>query len=271
MVSFFVSAITWASDRPDGATWACRLGGAAAAMLALVAFLTMHFRADLVHDYLRDVDPNYFNRDGFCFAPCVATVNGIAYLLIYFQNQRDRPCIARIALRPARGFFMNRAPIQTIIYQVECEPAAFGVARISLPIPRPLQGKRQSFDVGASVRYPAGKGKQLRFRDGIIIRSDANFEDSFGEAIAVAGFIAGHIVLQKPPTARILLPANVAEDLPGEPVSDVRTLWRLEDPSLERTAITLTPEGQLAFWNSLNEAPVLTESQRRLGAIMRGE
>jgi uncharacterized protein (DUF1778 family) len=35
--------------------------------------------------------------------------------------------------------------------------------------------------------------------------------------------------------------------------------------------ISLTPEEQLAFWNALNETPVLTESQRQLGAIMRGE
>ena len=35
--------------------------------------------------------------------------------------------------------------------------------------------------------------------------------------------------------------------------------------------ISLTPDEQLAFWNALNEAPALTEAQRELGAIMRGE
>jgi uncharacterized protein (DUF1778 family) len=35
--------------------------------------------------------------------------------------------------------------------------------------------------------------------------------------------------------------------------------------------IALSPEEQLAFWNALNDAPVLSKSQRRLGAIMRGE
>ena len=122
MVGFFVSTLAWLTDWPGGQMWACRLGGAAAAMLALVAFLTMHFRADLVHDYLRDIARSYFNRDGFCFAPCVAAENGIAYMLIYFQNQRDQPCVGRVALRPARGFFMNRAPIGAITYQIECKP-----------------------------------------------------------------------------------------------------------------------------------------------------
>ena len=35
--------------------------------------------------------------------------------------------------------------------------------------------------------------------------------------------------------------------------------------------IALTPEEQLEFWNALNETPRLTEAQRRLGALMRGE
>jgi uncharacterized protein (DUF1778 family) len=35
--------------------------------------------------------------------------------------------------------------------------------------------------------------------------------------------------------------------------------------------IALTPEEQLAFWNALNEPPRLTDAQRQLGAVMRGE
>ncbi len=35
--------------------------------------------------------------------------------------------------------------------------------------------------------------------------------------------------------------------------------------------VALTADEQLAFWNALNETPVLTTAQRRLGAIMRGK
>jgi uncharacterized protein (DUF1778 family) len=35
--------------------------------------------------------------------------------------------------------------------------------------------------------------------------------------------------------------------------------------------LVLSPEEQLAFWNALNEPPTLTESQRELGRLMRGE
>src|SRR5947209_8667810 len=33
----------------------------------------------------------------------------------------------------------------------------------------------------------------------------------------------------------------------------------------------LTPEEQLAFWSALNATPKLTEAQRQLGVLMRGE
>jgi uncharacterized protein (DUF1778 family) len=35
--------------------------------------------------------------------------------------------------------------------------------------------------------------------------------------------------------------------------------------------IVVTSEEQRAFWRALNKKPLLTESQRRLGTIMRGE
>lgn len=46
---------------------------------------------------------------------------------------------------------------------------------------------------------------------------------------------------------------------------------RKEVLAAQEQVIVLTPEEQLTFWNALNEPVVLTESQRRLGALMRGE
>ncbi len=59
-------------------------------------------------------------------------------------------------------------------------------------------------------------------------------------------------------------------------VSDyVRTFMvsqaKREIAAAREQVIALSPEEQLAFWNSLNDTPVLTKSQRHLGAIMRGE
>jgi uncharacterized protein (DUF1778 family) len=59
-------------------------------------------------------------------------------------------------------------------------------------------------------------------------------------------------------------------------VSDyVRTVTvaqaRREVAAAQQQTFVLTPEEQLAFWNALNEPPRLTEAQRRLGALMRGQ
>ncbi len=44
-----------------------------------------------------------------------------------------------------------------------------------------------------------------------------------------------------------------------------------EIQAARKRVVALTPDEQLAFWNALKETPVLTSTQRRLGAIMRGE
>jgi uncharacterized protein (DUF1778 family) len=46
---------------------------------------------------------------------------------------------------------------------------------------------------------------------------------------------------------------------------------RREVLAAREQVIALTPEEQLAFWTALNATPKLTDAQRRLGAVMRGE
>jgi uncharacterized protein (DUF1778 family) len=46
---------------------------------------------------------------------------------------------------------------------------------------------------------------------------------------------------------------------------------RKEVQASEQNLLVLTAEEQLAFWTALNRTPTLTENQRRLGKIMRGE
>jgi uncharacterized protein (DUF1778 family) len=46
---------------------------------------------------------------------------------------------------------------------------------------------------------------------------------------------------------------------------------RREVLAAREQTIALTPEEQLAFWNALNETPQLTDTQRHLGSLMRGE
>ena len=67
-----------------------------------------------------------------------------------------------------------------------------------------------------------------------------------------------------------------AAALRGISLSDyVRTVTvaqaRREVRSARAQTVALTPEEQLAFWTALAAPPELTEAQRQLGAIMRGE
>jgi hypothetical protein len=234
VVASVAAAVAWSASQPDAIAWCFRIGGPILALLAVGLILKLHFRADLAPDYLRKQAGNYFNRGGFCFAFGATAVDGICYLDAYFQNQQDQACLGRIALRPARGFFLGRAKTETVTFEIDCEPAVFGVARIAIPLPQKLQGKRQSFEVGASVHYPRGKGRRLRFRDGIFLRTNSNFGDTFGTALTVAGAATGQIVLSKPATTTIDLPVGAVEDLPDDVKPEIKTLWKLGDPPLEQ-------------------------------------
>jgi uncharacterized protein (DUF1778 family) len=46
---------------------------------------------------------------------------------------------------------------------------------------------------------------------------------------------------------------------------------RREVRAAAEQVIALTPEAQFAFWTALNETPRLTEAQKRLGSMMRGQ
>ena len=236
IVGIIASVLAWMADRPDATTWGFRMGAPIAALLSLSLILKLHLRPDLERDYLRTQTGTYFNRDGFCFAFVVTPIDGIAFMDAYFQTQYDKPSVGRIALLPARGFFLTRANIDAITFEVECPPAAIGFARIAIPLPAKLQGKRQSFEVGASVRYPEGKGRRVRFHDGVFLRSNTEFGNSFGTALTIAGAATGSIVLSKPATTTVALPAGVAEDVPQGLAAETKVLWQLGDPPLESVA-----------------------------------
>ena len=231
-----VAAVVWTAEPPDAATWAFRIGAPLTVILALGLILKLEFRADRERDYLRALAGSYFNRDGFCFAFVVTAVDGVAHLHAYFQSQRDKPSVGRIALRPARGFFLTRAKIDAITFEIDCPPAGFGFARIAIPIPENLQGKRQSFEVGASVRYPEGKRRRVRFRDGVFLRANTEFGDSFGAGLVIVGAATGSIVLSKPAMVKMNLPLGVAEEIPNALAPEVTTLWRLGDPAMDNIA-----------------------------------
>lgn len=219
----------WYGHKGDADSWVSCLSTTLFTLLLLAFLFWLHYRPDLAHDFLRDTTGVYFNRGGFCFMIVSQVVDGICFFQAYYQNQHERPCVGRIALRPARGFFLTRANIATITFEIACDAAAFGVATLPVPLPPSVQGKTQKFEVGASVKYPQGRGKRLRFRDGLMIRSNTNFGNSFGTALTVVGALSGTIVLSRPATLAVTLPSGAAEMLPDGLTAENSTLWKLGD------------------------------------------
>lgn len=228
------AAIVWVDDRPDAMVWTLRSLSTGAVVVLLILILKLHFRTDIVPDYLRPIGTNYFNRGGFAFLPSAARLEESCWLTLTFQNQRAAPCIGRVRLRPARGFFLMRNAVDEVIFEVFCEPAAFGIARIPIGLAQQFQGTHQRFEVGASVEYFDGKGRLVRFWDGNRIEMEIELRRSpLSFPATFLGMFAGHFISpQKPNEVTIELPAEVSEMAPINSEQVSATLWRLNDPPL---------------------------------------
>jgi hypothetical protein len=242
IAALLTAAFSWLADRPDEWTWVFRVGAPILVVSALGVFLWIHFRPDEAPDYLREYVAWYFDRGGFCFQLVARVEEGICFLDAYFQNKYERPCVGRIVLRPGSGLlglvgYHPDPKAISVALEIPCGPAAFGVATVALPIPSSLQGTRQKYEIGASVDYPEGHGRLLRFRDGEVIRTNAQFGNSFATAVTVAGALGGAIVISRPATLTIDLPVGVAEDTPEYSKPEIKTFWQLGDPILHALPI----------------------------------
>ncbi len=238
MFGAVAAGLFWIEDHPTGVTWALRIGLPLLCVAAIAIFLRIHFQKDEVRDYLRQLAGKYFNRKGFCFVPSAERHDGVCYLTVYFQNQQDQPCIGRIAIRPAPGFLMQRPAIPAVLFEVRCEAAGFGLTRMAIPLPPAVQGKRQNFEVGASVDYFQGRGRTVRFRDGTLLSTDCDFTDARQSALTAGLLLTGHLSISLPVRTKISLPSNVATELAGECQVEVQMLWKLGDPPLKNSRAT---------------------------------
>lgn len=232
-------AVTFVDDRPNATTWAWRGGSLLCAALSIGLLVFMSLRRDEVPDFLQQRCGTFFNCSGFCFSILVSAVDRRAVLHIYFQNQFENPVLASVALRPARGFFLGRPKMETIIVDVDCPAAGFGVANLPIPVPAKLRGQPQNFEVGASVKYPNGKGRRLRFQDGVFLRANAQFQNRLATTLTIAGAFAGQIVLSSPVSVTLQLPVQVSVEIPEDVDPEIRILWKLGD-AIDDDALLVT-------------------------------
>jgi hypothetical protein len=236
MVSLLTCGIAWIDDHPTALTWALRIGSIVLTVIAIVVFLIAHLQPDNAPDYLYQKCGSYFAAGGFAFQIQPRECEGRCQLVTYFQNQTDKPLVASVGLQPALGFFLNRATIPVISFEVPCEAGAYGMAAIPFAVPSKYQGKSQSFDVGVAVKHLAGRGKNLRNRDGIPVGTLKKTDlDSAMIHIAARTLLVGQISIDNPAQLTLKLPSNVSEELPLPALAEIQTLWKLGDPLLTET------------------------------------
>jgi hypothetical protein len=221
IIGMIGSVFAWMTD---GATWRPKAAFPAIALGSLATLLWSLTRKDKVPDLLRKACGGYFERDGFCFAILPAVSEGQGRLDVYFQNRFERACRGQVVIRPSQQFFLNRRPIEMLTVEIECEGAAFGVARVPWAVPAKFQGKRQSFDVGAHVDYPSGRGTMIRYRDGA--RVGTAKRDVWSGLLTLSGAVGGVVVLAQPAKINLVLPKGITESVPEDSPIRVETLWR---------------------------------------------
>lgn len=235
MVAAVIAAVAWTENRPTPTTWWLRIALPIACFLAMAVFLFIHFQIDEVPDYLRQFVGPYLDRDGFCLTISAPASFGICYLRIYFQNRFERACVAWVALRPSDDF-LGRSKLDAIAVEIPCGPAEFGVATVPIAVPTAYQGKVKRFVVGATVTYPDGKGRQLRFRTAPTIRMNADFKDPMAAIWRIGSLLSWHILLEsflhRPPSIMVRLPQNVCADIAVTGPAQIQTFWKLGDPEI---------------------------------------
>lgn len=195
-------------------------GGFIVGLLPLALLLKMHLGRNKYPHFLAQLTRQYFGRDGFCFAVTSHQEQGIGYLRVIFQNQFERTCRAEIGFQPARQFLSGlRRKFECVRVEVECPGSGFGEVLIPLPVPKQHQGEKQKFEVGATVKYPRGRGKQIRRGDGLLVGAPPrSIRDSITSGLG-----------RKRAWVSLDLPYGVAEELPDDTPIVCKILWTPED------------------------------------------
>ena len=165
IASVFFGLIAWLIPAvgPEATfSWSIRIASVVLGPLSLLILVVWALKPDPVPDFLAEISGPYFGRGGVLFAFEVVVRQGACWMTIHYQNRFANRAIVVAVVQPSQSFLGSRNDIPSVSVEFPCGPAGYGTVSVPLGIPRQYQGKRQSFDVGASARYPNGMGELLR-------------------------------------------------------------------------------------------------------------
>lgn len=167
-LSIFGLAAWYMPDDPGLAEWVFRILFPSAAIGTAAALWLAGNRRSQVTDYMWQNHGNaYFTRNGFSFYIEPTVKDRTAFLRVYFQNQYNQFCKARIRLTPVRFWWGSKRNLGPFEMTIHCQGAEYNTAECPIQIPPQYQGRHHRFHIRCSVQYPNGYGKRLIYRKGI--------------------------------------------------------------------------------------------------------
>lgn len=185
------------------------------ALLGGVLVYVLKFE-DRMDDRLQEVTMGrYYEQDGLCFVPVVRvqpTKSGNrAEISLYYQNRYSGTAEAVIHMRPPEKAFYSHRGARDVHFAFRCQPGAFGVIHQPVAVPHQFQGEIVEVELAAAVRWPFGKGDQLRSHRGEAVGTfDVDWAVAYRQSRHELG---GEIELKNPAKIRLTLPELVEEDI----------------------------------------------------------
>lgn len=240
----FTAVVVWAAPlAPSAGVLAIRiLAPIATILMSYVVFKVSRMKGKFP-DHLAAIRKRYFERTGLAFAPTFEVEGGVAWLCFHFQNRFEREVNATLVIQPgARSFRFSRLPLTTMSVSVRCPGGAFGVARLPMPIPAHLQGRKVKFELAADVKYPMRRGKLLHPRVGRRTGPTSHLSQvrRAMDALPVAfvfGPILGILSEHRPAWVSLVLPTGVSEQPPVDRQRSLELLWQPPVPESSQSRL----------------------------------
>jgi hypothetical protein len=230
VVAGCIACLAWGEDELEANHPFLLYGCPVIAVAAVGWFVFDSLRRDRAPDFLKKHFKSFFDGGGLGFVIVPCEDRGVCRFEVYFQNRYERPCRATVGLRPASGLFNSQPFFPPVFIEIDCPGGAFGHTSCPVGVPYEAAGQVIAFSVGARVVYPQGKGRILRYRDGITLRYDHNFHSTFVSVFQGLALLGGGLLFSRPAGTTMTIPYGVEEFVPIQARERTEIHWQPGDP-----------------------------------------